>query len=420
MNQQIFKMYAQMKVPSIILCLALFLACSKGNENISENENPPSLSSDKAIASFNLLDNTDFCEREIFNLINSDDRIIEIEVTHMTNLSSIEPAIEISQGATISPNGAQDFSSSIVYTVTAEDGSTINYEVKVNWGPTEREILEKLHEMNPGNTSGWDMNDPDVSNWTGVYLDDNGAVERLVLQINGMVNFPDELTQLCTLDEFVINGNPLNVIPDIFFELKSITRLSLVNLGLTDIPDGIGKLTNLWSLYVVVNQIETISSEIAKLKNLEYFQLGENQLKTLPPEIGQLDKLKQLSLSTNLLTEIPPEVSQLENLEDLTIGWNNLNTIPATLGGLKKLTRLTLNDNQITTIPKEIGSISTLEQLFLNRNSINDLPIEIGQLSNLGLLEITANPLTSIPNEICEMEVNYGTNIYKNSNVTCE
>ena len=50
--------------------------------------------------------------------------IISIEVAFGTNLTALIPTIELSYGATIIPNSgiAQDFTNSVVYTVTAEDG----------------------------------------------------------------------------------------------------------------------------------------------------------------------------------------------------------------------------------------------------------------------------------------------------------
>lgn len=47
-----------------------------------------------------------------------------IEVSYTVNLASLEPTITLSDGATISPSGAQDFTSAVTYTVTAEDGTT--------------------------------------------------------------------------------------------------------------------------------------------------------------------------------------------------------------------------------------------------------------------------------------------------------
>ncbi|MCB9001255.1 MAG: DUF5018 domain-containing protein, partial [Bacteroidales bacterium] len=58
--------------------------------------------------------------------INSEAGTVSIEVLYGTNASNLTPTITVSAGATISPesNVAQDFTNPVVYTVTAEDGTT--------------------------------------------------------------------------------------------------------------------------------------------------------------------------------------------------------------------------------------------------------------------------------------------------------
>jgi len=59
-------------------------------------------------------------------VINTDDHTITIEVETDTDVSSLTPTIAISSGATITPGSAvaQDFTSSVTYTVTSADGAT--------------------------------------------------------------------------------------------------------------------------------------------------------------------------------------------------------------------------------------------------------------------------------------------------------
>ena len=67
--------------------------------------------------------------------INATNHTIEIEVETGTSLAALEPTMTISEGASISPTGAQDFTSAVTYTVTAE-----NYEVQ-DWTVT---VTEKV------------------------------------------------------------------------------------------------------------------------------------------------------------------------------------------------------------------------------------------------------------------------------------
>ena len=60
-------------------------------------------------------------------VIDTDQHHIEIEVTKETAVTSLAPTIEVSPGATIDPASgiAVNFSSEVTYTVTAEDGTTV-------------------------------------------------------------------------------------------------------------------------------------------------------------------------------------------------------------------------------------------------------------------------------------------------------
>jgi len=70
---------------------------------------------------------------------------VDIEVENGTDLTSLAPTIEISDGAVIDPASAenQDFSDTVVYTVTAEDGTTQQeWDVVVTVAPnTETDII---------------------------------------------------------------------------------------------------------------------------------------------------------------------------------------------------------------------------------------------------------------------------------------
>lgn len=63
---------------------------------------------------------------------------ITIEVANGTDVTGLSPTISISVGASVSPEGAQDFTNPVTYTVTAEDGSTVqDWIVTVTVEPAE-------------------------------------------------------------------------------------------------------------------------------------------------------------------------------------------------------------------------------------------------------------------------------------------
>ncbi|WP_189362655.1 malectin domain-containing carbohydrate-binding protein, partial [Algibacter mikhailovii] len=71
--------------------------------------------------------------------INTTDNTVTIEVANGTSLLSLSPTIEVSADATISPNSevAQDFTSPVTYSVTAQDGVTsVDWSITVNEAPS--------------------------------------------------------------------------------------------------------------------------------------------------------------------------------------------------------------------------------------------------------------------------------------------
>ncbi len=70
--------------------------------------------------------------------INTTEHTVVIEVVHGTDLSSLSPTLTLSDGATVDPSSgaAQDFSSEVTFTVTAEDGNTAQ-----DWTVTVTEAL---------------------------------------------------------------------------------------------------------------------------------------------------------------------------------------------------------------------------------------------------------------------------------------
>src|SRR5690606_36636509 len=69
------------------------------------------------------------------------------------------PVIEESQGASYSPEGAQDFTVPVTYTVTAQNGTTANYQITVTVAPnTENEIVNFLFSQEDNEHLSQDIN----------------------------------------------------------------------------------------------------------------------------------------------------------------------------------------------------------------------------------------------------------------------
>ncbi len=403
--------------------------------NVSLEENHA-----KQITSFQLLaaDNTALSEN-VTGIIDETEKTVSVGIPHGTELTLLIPDVVVSAAASFSPEGAQDFTDPVIYTVTAENGTTENYTVTVT--VSEMSILTTLFNENPGNTLGWDLT-ADINTWEGVTTNADGNItelnlgdknitsipaeinqlphlRNLWLHNNQLTAIPPEIGQLTNLEQLFLNGNQLTVVPDEIGQLTDLSSLALSQNQLTVIPAEIGQLTNLYQLYLDDNQLASVPSEIGQLVNLEFLQLNNNQLTSLPLEIGQLVSLRRLNISENQLTSLPTEVWQLSNLEYLFIRENFLTSLSGDVGELTSLQRLLIDSNQITTIPPEIGQLTNLELLYINRNDLTSVPEEIGLLTNLQSLILTENNIISIPQAVCDLETDHGTTIDKDPGVTC-
>lgn len=236
-----------------------------------------------------LAENNIALEKDVTAIIDEDTKNITAEVPYGTDITGLTPTLEVSPDATFTPEGAQDFSSGVVYTVTAQDESTTAYIITIEVAaPSQREVLIAIYNANPGNTLEWDLDDPDINNWQGVVTDENNNIIELYLQYKKLSIIPAEVGQL-----------------------PNLTQFNLYNNLLTSIPSEIGQLSKLQKLLVDNNELTSVPSEIGQLTNLEYIDLGFNQITIIPAEIGQLSKLEELFLDNNQLTSIPKEICDL-------------------------------------------------------------------------------------------------------------
>ncbi len=103
--------------------LILIFACG------SEDADPPILSTAKAI--------TDFSVSDVDGTIDEPAKTITAILPNGTDLTALSPVVAVSPKATVNPasGASQDFSNSVMYKVTAEDGSSVDYAATVTVEP---------------------------------------------------------------------------------------------------------------------------------------------------------------------------------------------------------------------------------------------------------------------------------------------
>ncbi len=75
--------------------------------------------------------------------INQEEQTVLVYVVYGSDLRGLEPALEVSRDATYSPEGEQDFSAPVEYTITAQDGETKKvYTVSVKYAKNDKAVIE--------------------------------------------------------------------------------------------------------------------------------------------------------------------------------------------------------------------------------------------------------------------------------------
>ncbi len=393
----------------------------------------------KQILSFQFLMDNNTIAEDITAVIEEETKTISFNTPPGTDITALTPTVQLTEGATISPEGLKDFTFPVTYGVKAEDNTSVEYSVE--WVVSERDALIAIYSVNPDNTLGWDISGLNINLWQGVTLNSNGEVIGLNITDSQIAFIPHEIGELKNLRGLSMASNTITTLPASIGKLTNLTSLYLNNNAITELPEEIGNLTNLISILldnnsfntlpkgfgalikITVldlsnNRIEVLPPEFGSLNNLKILFLNDNKLFVLPPEFGQLTKLTYLDLSNNELTGLPDEFGQLSALSTLNLSRNSLDFVPEPIFQLSNLVELGLGGCPITTIPKEIAQLSNLGYLIFYQCELNAVPAELGQLTNLDFLGLGENNFTTIPQEVCDLETT-GTRVSVDSGVTC-
>ncbi|XVF57065.1 hypothetical protein PTKIN_Ptkin06aG0173600 [Pterospermum kingtungense] len=286
-------------------------------------------------------------------------------------------------------------------------------------------------------------------NWTGVWCNSRGFVEKLDLSnmnLSGIVsdhiqglrslNFlglcnngfdtslPKSLANLTSLKSIDVSSN--NFIGSFPSGLGMASGLTYVSASSNNfsghLPEDLGNATLLESLdFRGSFFVGTIPSSFKNLQKLKFLGLSGNNLTgKLPRELGQLSSLETIILGYNMFVgEMPEEFGNLTNLQCLDLAVGTLSgQIPPALGRLKQLTTVYLYKNNFTgKIPPELGNITSLVFLDLSDNQISgEIPAELAELKNLQLLNLMRNQLNgSVPVKLGELTKLEVLELWKNS-----
>src|SRR5690606_28065284 len=132
------------------------------------------------------------------------------------------------------PVGVQNFSSPVVYTVTAEDGTDTEYTITVTMEldiTLQRAALVDFYNANGGDTNSafdtWDVDndESDISDWEGVSVNTEGFVVSLVLVEKEISTLPESFTDLTGLNFLNLSINNFDEFPEVIISLENLTQL---------------------------------------------------------------------------------------------------------------------------------------------------------------------------------------------------
>ncbi len=232
------------------------------------------------------------------------------------------------------------------------------------------------------------------------------SLKRLTLKYNQILEIPDWIGELTSLEYLNLNINNVPKLPNSFSNLHHLNELLLWKNELETLPEGIGNLTQLRKLNLRLNQIKKLPNTLTNLSNLVELDLHDNRLQILPESITLLKSLEKLNLSWNILHELPDSIQYLSSLKILDIERNELRSIPSSFGNLSSLEVLNLSENQLVELPETIGRLNSLRILNLSRNELKYLPHTLSSLQLLEELYLVDNPLEEIPSTLRKLEDN--------------
>ncbi|KAG4122882.1 hypothetical protein ERO13_D11G295925v2 [Gossypium hirsutum] len=226
------------------------------------------------------------------------------------------------------------------------------------------------------------------------------SIENLIglkyLILDNCENFVFLLDSFCKLkflEKLDLKGcSRLEIFPEILETMERLRELDLSGMALKELPPLIG---NLIGLELVVNNCENLlclPDNFYKLKSLKRLTLqGCSRLEIFPEILETMESLRDLDLSGTTLKELPSSIENLIGLIELSLNnCENLVCLPDSFYKLKSLEIVDICgfsnlvvENLLTAIggrpvkQKDIVGLSSLYRLDLSESNLENLPTTI-------------------------------------------
>jgi Leucine-rich repeat (LRR) protein len=200
------------------------------------------------------------------------------------------------------------------------------------------------------------------------HIADITSLKSLVLSDTDLDSFPTVLLSM-DLKQLVLDGIPIDAIPDEINHMTHLEHLSVDNTGLESLPETLFDITSLKTLEARGNEIESISSSVSELTNLYRLDLSHNKLGFLPDSICSFDGA--LDVSFNNLYSLPSHIG--DHIDYLMIQGNRLTAIPPSVMSSPAVTCLDISLNRLTSLPSDFAE-RTFEELTIEFNFLDLSP----------------------------------------------
>jgi internalin A len=168
-----------------------------------------------------------------------------------------------------------------------------------------------------------------------------GKATRLLLNGEGLDEFPAEILKLRSLEEIYLTQNRLRKIPNAIRHLPYLRRLSLVDNPIESVPDIPGLILDAETYLRLRHSVspENITGLsvredwpecIGELQNLELLTVTGHTWRELPESLFRLASLVALILESaeGQIRVIPSDILRLENLKHVRVGGHPIETPP--------------------------------------------------------------------------------------------
>ncbi|KAK0416541.1 hypothetical protein QR680_012550 [Steinernema hermaphroditum] len=278
------------------------------------------------------------------------------------------------------------------------------------------------------------------------------SVRVLNLADNALRVFPAALTEMTAVQELVLCGNRISVVPPSIRLMANLNLLNLSNNWLTTVPSTLADCTLLSSLDLSFNRIEEVPEALFRMARLKNWDLAGNALSSgalqtisnapvqrLDLRLNRLvDPLRLTSFSLGALTCLDlrqsGKVLHCEHLDLDTlqvngtnlralyadhnrldqivvmpvpmhlnvysVAYNRFETLPEWLTELPHVVTISAHHNRLQYLPHRIlMNVSRLKNLFVNDNCLRKLPDSIENCA-LEVLNVQNNQIEYLPNEL--------------------